>query len=234
MTILISTLASLTLYASIEFNYGLISNINKAFEKDVKLLAAEALKNGLLSEISGPTTNTYKLGNQSAPKTIILSAALKATDQPPLIIGTLGFFPPSFIAQHSNLIANTVATKSRDENQLPNNVKPRSSGKKTFSKNQRIFLLSPVQTGPDSGYVIFAKINSVDYKIIDGDLEITSYSISNPRIFLRGKSVEDLSKIFVTLDKSFTSKQSSKISHADKNSWEIVDFSGNNIRFTPE
>ena len=232
MTILISALASLTLYASIEFNYSLISNINKAYEKDVKLLAAEALKNGLLSEISGSTTNTYKLGNQSAPKTIILSAALKAIDQPPLIIGTLGFFPPSFIAQHSNLIANTVATKSRDENQLPNNVK--SSGKKTFSKNQRIFLLSPFQTGPDSGYVIFAKINSVDYKIIDGDLEITSYSISNPRIFLRGKSAEDLSKIFVTLDKSFTSKQSSKISHADKNSWEIVDFSGNNIRFTPE
>ena len=232
MTILISALASLTLYASIEFNYGLISNINKAFEKDVKLLAAEALKNGLLSEISGPTTNTYKLGNQSAPKTIILSAALKATDQPPLIIGTLGFFPPSFIAQHSNLIANTVATKSRDENQLPKNTK--FSGKKTFSKNQRIFLLSPFQTGPDSGYVIFAKINSVDYKIIDGDLKITSYSISNPRIFLRGKSAEDLSKIFVTLDKSFTSKQSSKISHADKNSWEIVDFSGNNIRFTPE
>lgn len=232
MTILISALASLTLYASIEFNYSLISNINKAYEKDVKLLAAEALKNGLLSEISDSTTNTYKLGNQSAPKTIILSAALKDTDQPPLIIGTLGFFPPSFIAQHSNLIANTVATKSRDENQLPNNVK--SSGKKTFSKNQRIFLLSPVQTGPDSGYVIFAKINSVDYKIIDGDLKITSYSISNPRIFLRGKSAEDLSKIFVTLDKSFTSKQSSKISHADKNSWEIVDFSGNNIRFTPE
>ena len=232
MTILISALASLTLYASIEFNYSLISNINKAYEKDVKLLAAEALKNGLLSEISGPTTNTYKLGNQSAPKTIILSAALKDADQPPLIIGTLCFFPPSFIAQHSNLIANTVATKSRDENQLPNNVK--SSGKKTFSKNQRIFLLSPVQTGPDSGYVIFAKINSVNYKIIDGDLKITSYSISNPRIFLRGKSAEDLSKIFVTLDKSFTSKQSSKISHADKNSWEIVDFSGNNIRFTPE
>ena len=232
MTILISTLASLTLYASIEFNYSLISNINKAYEKEVKLLAAEALKNGLLSEISGPTTSTYKLGNQSAPKTIILSATLKAIDQPPLIIGTLGFFPPSFIAQHSNLIANTVATKSRDENQLPKNTK--SSGKKTFSKNQRIFLLSPVQTGPDSGYVIFAKINSVDYKIIDGDLEITSYSISNPRIFLRSKSAEDLSKIFVTLDKSFTSKQSSKISHADKNSWEIVDFSGNNIRFTPE
>ena len=232
MTILISALASLTLYASIEFNYSLISNINKAYEKDVKLLAAEALKNGLLSEISDSTTSTYKLGNQSAPKTIILSAALKDTDQPPLIIGTLGFFPPSFIAQHSNLIANTVATKSRDENQLPNNVK--SSGKKTFSKNQRIFLLSPVQTGPDSGYVIFAKINSVNYKIIDGDLKITSYSISNPRIFLRGKSAEDLSKIFVTLDKSFTSKQSSKISHADKNSWEIVDFSGNNIRFTPE
>lgn len=96
MTILISALASLTLYASIEFNYSLISNINKAYEKDVKLLAAEALKNGLLSEISGSTTNTYKLGNQSAPKTIILSAALKAIDQPPLIIGTLGFFPPIF------------------------------------------------------------------------------------------------------------------------------------------
>jgi hypothetical protein len=148
------------------------------------------------------------------------------------IIGTLKFFPPSFVAQHSNLIANTLAIKSREANSLPNNIK--SSGKKTFSKDQQVFLLNPVQTSSESGYVIFAKINSVDYKLTDGDLEITSYSLSNPRIFLRGKSTEDSSKIFATLNKFFASKQSPKIYHADKNDWKIIDFSNNNIRFTPE
>jgi len=233
MTILISTLASLTLYASIEFNYGLISKINKDYEKDVKLLAAEALRNGLLSEISYSTRSAYGLvSNRIAPKNIILSAAPREKDRPPLIIGTLKFFPPSFVAQHSNLIANTLAIKSREANSLPNNIK--SSGKKTFSKDQQVFLLNPVQTSSESGYVIFAKINSVDYKLTDGDLEITSYSLSNPRIFLRGKSTEDSSKIFATLNKFFASKQSPKIYHADKNDWKIIDFSNNNIRFTPE
>ncbi len=231
MTILISTLASLTLYASIEFNYSMILDLNKPYEKDIKLLMAEALRNGLLSEISYSTKNTYGIGG-NAPKSIIFSAALRETDQPPLIIGNVGFLTPSFVAQHSRLIANTIAIKSRDANSLPNNIK--SSGKKTFSKNRQIFLLNPVQTNSESGYVIFAKINSVDYKITDGALEITSYSLSNPRIFLRNKSAEDSSKIFATLNKFFASKQSSKISHADENSWEIVDFSGNNIRFTPE
>ncbi len=231
MTILISTLASLTLYASIEFNYSMILDLNKLNEKDIKLLAAEALRNGLLSEISYSTKNTYGIGGK-VPKSIIFSAALREADQPPLIIGNVGLLTPSFVAQHSRLIANTAAIKSRDANSLPNNIK--SSGKKTFSKNRQIFLLNPVQTNSESGYVIFAKINSVDYKITDGALEITSYSLSNPRIFLRSKSAEDSSKIFATLNKFFASKQSPKIYHADKNDWEIIGFSSNNIRFTPE
>lgn len=231
MTILISTLASLTLYASIEFNYSMILDLNKPYEKDIKLLMAEALRNGLLSEISYSTKNTYGIGG-NAPKSIIFSAALREAEQPPLIIGNVGFLTPSFVTQHSRLIANTVVIKSREANSLPNNIK--SSGKKTFSKNQQIFLLNPVQTNSESGYVIFAKINSVDYKITDRALEITSYSLSNPRIFLRGKSAEDSSKIFATLNKFFASKQSPKIYHDDKNDWEIIGFSSNNIRFTPE
>lgn len=112
--------------------------------------------------------------------------------------------PPAFITQNTNLISNLVVAQIAptlvDNSTIP-------AVKKFFPKDQ-IFLADPVAFGYFSdGYVIFGKLNSAHYVNSDPSfrgVKITSYNISNPRIFIQNKSGRHLPEISNGLRKRFS------------------------------
>jgi hypothetical protein len=203
-----SLLLSAAICFSVELNQEMVTYNNKPYY-NLRALTTSALQKKLLSAVpiisdanpaNSESFSADVIFSRNAPNAQKQNFLLKAKKYPS-IVSTIDFIEliPKLCPQNFNLIANLVKVKMSGD--------VTNSSVKNIPDEDQIFLMDPVLVGDlGDGYVIFGKLNSANYNSNNQNIVVTSYDISNPRIFIKNKSGKFLAEITDDLHKRFAEK----------------------------